>query len=397
MEQRMMLQFNELARRNNESVMLAVQQAILSLQQQQSAAAAAAATQPHPSASTAPSALGSASSPPSFASRVPLASLHVQLAKPPMFTGQSGSRVRVDQWLFSVEQYCDATGLVEDGQRISFAASYMQEAAYDWWYNRKVISVNAPTTWEDFKTQLKLMFQPLAASEAARAALYHLKQGQRSVSEYVQAFYRQLHLISDMSEADKLFIFKKGLSADLFVEVDRRECKTLQEAMSAAQMTELRLNTHRRHGNHYTRPYSNLTSAFPASSSSSSSSSTPSTAMELGNIEAQETTEEVEVNEDVLEEEYKRYLREGLDYEPVHIEEEGGEELDGEESAELNAVARAASGRFQRRKPLQVPGLTKEKFFRLRNAGLCLRCEKPGHFARDCPLRPGAGKKANFQ
>lgn len=376
-----------------QQVQTAVQQAINQLlpQLQQSA------TSPLGTAASSAAPVG-----PNRSVPVPVApvSSHVKLAKPNFFTGALNTNV--DTWLFAIEQYCNGTGVSDDASRIGVAASYFKDLAGTWWYNRCEIEHTAPTTWIEFKTLLKQHFQPIAAARTARANLRYLKQGNRSVADYCQSFYKQIHSISDMSEADKLYNFTNGLSAAIFEEVDRRDPKNLQEAMTYAQATELRLRTNSRRdrpsSSYYPpRDQAAQRTAYENKTTTTTSSSAASAPMELGNINSTDNKDE-----HGYEAEYEKYLEEGDAYEPNYEPDAVAEDQDdasADDEEHLQAMhhsgARGRSSRFQQRG--RVPNLGREEFIRLMKERKCLRCKKPGHFARDC-TRPQqqSNKQSHF-
>lgn len=320
------------------------------------------------------------------------------MGKPNFFSGALNTNV--DTWLFSIEQYCSVTGVLDDASRIGVASSYFKELAATWWYNRCEIERNPPATWADFKTLLKQNFQPIAAARTARANLRYLKQGTKSVNEYAQSFFKQIHAISDMSEADKLHNFLNGLNATIYEEVDRRDPKNLQEAMNYAQATELRLrNSRGRSSNNY---YSSRDSGAqrPAYESKtttiSSSTSSNSAPMELGNLNSTEANAN---DDDGYGAEYDKYLEQGDEYEPDYEQlGERDEEAvdDGEEQLQaIHSSGARRSNRFQQRG--RVPNLGREEFIRLMKERKCLRCKKPGHFARNCTQPQQQSKRPNFE
>jgi hypothetical protein len=82
------------------------------------------------------------------------------------------------------------------------------------------------------------------------------------------------------------------------------------------------------------------------------------------------------------EDEYQRYLDEGENFEPnfnmwdaIEEEEDKAEQLQAVQHRTRNATGRA-------------PFLPRDEFTRCMKERLCLRCKKPGHIARNCPLLP---------
>ena len=186
---------------------------------------------------------------------------------------------------------------------------------------------------KEFKEMVKSRFQPIAAARTARANLRSLRQSGKSIAEYCNAFYKQIQLISDMSEADKIDNFMNGLVPSIANEVDRRDPKSLQEAMTFAQGVELQLRNYRQsnyHNNHHHSNYNRYTPINRAAYESKTTTSTTSasTSMELSNIT---TSNKDETN---YEEEYEKYLEENDAYEMNSTNEEAVESEDGTQDEE---------------------------------------------------------------
>lgn len=395
----------ELSRQQQEviqkQVQAAVHSAVVHLQQQLPASSSS-------SSSTSSSGSGSTSDStnPIYVAPTPVAALpsKVKVAAPGTFTGNR--TLNVDTWLFEMNQYLAVCGVTTDNQRIAVASSYLKEVALQWWLGRCRHPNTPPQDWPSFVNALKERFQPLAASRTARAELYNLRQGVMSVADYSNKFYSLVQLITDMGEADQVERFIYGLRNSISKEVDMREPKTLQDAMSAAQKIELLLDN-RRHYLSRQYPASNYSSSshpsnYAHTSSSSSNASAPSsTPMELGNVKlnaiageeasGHETFEHMQEEEAVeLETEYQRCLEEGVDnYEPKYENEDDVAEAGSEKGEMLQAMQRGG----------RAPFLSREEFSRCMKERLCLRCKKPGHIARLCPLRPRQQQqvKRNFQ
>lgn len=363
-----------------------IQQAFRSFQQPQAHSAASPAAQP----TSSPSHHGGVGPQSSF-----LAVNRVKISPPSSFSGSRQSLAST--WIFEMENYLDACAVVEE-QRITVATSYLKDAALLWWKSQ-VGRPGAPLTWLAFKTALAGRFQPLAASKTARAELHALRQGNMSLSDYCTKFYNLLNLIPDMADADQVDAFVRGLRSDLArLQVGMQSPQTVNAAMTAATQIDLII------ANHTTTTRSAYRSTYYTSPSGStvatSSSSMPSTAMELGNANAEAcaSNELAEDADDFEQQEYQRYLEQGDDYEPDYEQWQQQEQMEREEEAgeaeQLQAMQqqqrRPAFNRPFQTQRQQRPYIPPEEFSRCMREGLCLKCKQPGHVSRDCslPSRP---------
>ena len=315
---------------------------------------------------------------PGPSSSSPAASLpaKVKIAAPSNFSGNN-REINVDSWLFEMTQYLDTCG-VADASRIQVARNYLKQTAQQWWFSQNQKPADQrPSTWAAFATALRQRFQPVAASLAARSQLRTLSQDKLSLSEYVSRFYSLLSLITDMSEADQIEYFVSGLRPSIQRDVVIQDPRTLQDAMIKAQKIESLNQLQSRRSAHATSPSSNFSPFYSAPSSSAPSASIDP--MELGNVNVIAETDEKEPEDlDEMDAEYERYLQVGDEYE--RIENDHGE--DENPTMQLQAIQPRASN------PSRAPFLSREEFTRCMNEGLCLRCKKPGHVARNCSLPP---------
>src|SRR6185312_5148986 len=163
---------------------------------------------------------------------------HFRLAptKPDTFNGHRSTPA--DVWLVNLERYFLAASggaALSDEFKINFATAQLRESAATWWtqYQQQHPQGNPP--WTMFKDEFLKHFLPVASKESARAYLHKIKQ-RASVPGYCDDFNRHVILLgpTDMTEADKLFLFKQGLNAALAQMLIIRDPKTLQEAQLMA-------------------------------------------------------------------------------------------------------------------------------------------------------------------
>jgi hypothetical protein len=326
----------------------------------------------------------------------------VKISPPSHYTGNRN--VNVETWLFEMNQYLDTTNVTNSSQRISVASSYFKESALQWWVNQchNSFSPISSWTWQQFITAVRDRFQPLAASRTARAQLRNLRQTNMSVSDYSHKFLQIVQLITDMSEVDQTELFIYGLRNHLSREVDMKEPRTLQEAMTIAQKVETLLDNHRSHFSSNEprsfsqfsrrpafRPLFSTASNRSVSTNVYGSGASSSTPMELSNMQATPFTSDSscvdqEAEPDTTsekEDEYQRYLQEGDNYEPDYDTWQDSDE-------QLQVM-------HTKQRMTKPSHLNQEEFNRCMESRLCFICKKQGHPARFCPLKSQTSSAAS--
>jgi CRISPR/Cas system CSM-associated protein Csm4 (group 5 of RAMP superfamily) len=92
---------------------------------------------------------------------------------------------------------------------VVYASSFFKGAAQTWWRSLEM-NRRAPDNWEEFERQLKAQFAPIDELEELRDQLANLKQF-RSVVDYNTEFTNLILQITDLSEAEKINKYKRGL------------------------------------------------------------------------------------------------------------------------------------------------------------------------------------------
>jgi hypothetical protein len=253
--------------------------------------------------------------------------------KPSTYNGSI--KANVELWVFEMEQYFKVTRMPATEQ-VDFAISFLRDVALIWareWSSSEAHS----SSWSEFKQQLFTRFRPVEATKTARAVLKTLKQ-RGSVSDYCSHFSRILQSVTNMSMEDRIDRFIDGLNANIADEVERMCPNSLEQAMSIAQRTDLRLQRRRQ----TQTPFS---SRFPRHSGAQHASKwqAPPPGPRAG---------------------------------PVPMELGQLQDTQSEDQEDLNFHAAAIN---------RVPNLSRAEYDQLVREGKCLRCRQPGHLARNCP------------
>lgn len=152
-----------------------------------------------------------------------------------MFTGSR--RENVDDWIFTMRLYLITKGVPADLQTVT-AASFLVGDALRWFQALTVRTGQLSINFNEFETGLRAQFAPINESRNARDKLANLVQ-ERSVRSYIQEFQRLCLRITDMSEAEKLDRFLRGLKRHVRVEVELREPHTFDEAARMAERVDV--------------------------------------------------------------------------------------------------------------------------------------------------------------
>ena len=171
----------------------------------------------------------SQSSPSPPGGRTPSHSSMPKLPPPPSF---SGTAAELDSWLADLQQQFDWYGMQSEADRLRFAAAFLRGAARDWWATMD--AATRPRNWSDFGASLRRRFQPVDSATTARAKLLSLTQGKAAVQEYIAAFRSLLPRVPDMSEADRLFQFLRGLRPAIATTLKVHGVGTLDAAVEMA-------------------------------------------------------------------------------------------------------------------------------------------------------------------
>lgn len=154
-----------------------------------------------------------------------------RLPPPKKFDGRSST---LDAWETECLQQFEWYDMPDDVERVKFAVAFTEGAAYDWWQHMQPTERQLILTYAQLVAALRTRFQPVTTADSARAAITVLTQGKSTVHAYTMAFRRLLTPLADMSEADRLFHFLRGLKPSIAVTVRTHGVNTLDGAIAMA-------------------------------------------------------------------------------------------------------------------------------------------------------------------
>jgi hypothetical protein len=189
--------------------------------------------------------------------------------QPPSFRG-SDEPLDADYWISAIE---DKLGLFEntDEEKVTFTAHQLQDAAGVWWRGYKAqVPVRHRITWDEFHKAFRYHHIPMSVLKLKRDAFHKLKQGNKSVQEYTNAFnYLSQYAPHDVGDDEKKQdCYMEGLSLKLKAQHSNIDFKDFNDLVSKSIKAEYNLNA---------LEADNRKGAAPSSMGGSSSSQRPRT------------------------------------------------------------------------------------------------------------------------
>lgn len=164
-------------------------------------------------------------------------SVRLKPPEPEHYTGDDG-RVSIDTWLFKLERFFKLTETTSDIKRVDYAAALLRGRAALWYRLQCLRAASVDDTpyhtWDEFTHAVKEQFATVNHEKRARDRLAALRQT-TSVRRYLMEFSGLCLEISDMSSAEKMDRFLRGLKPAIRKELELRGTETFEEAMSLAE------------------------------------------------------------------------------------------------------------------------------------------------------------------
>ena len=167
--------------------------------------------------------------------------------EPPCYYGRTSEDVHM--WTSLVRHYLTFMG-GSAAQQVAYAVTLLRDSAHEWFiaYERK--NRGMPRDWAQLSTALLERFGSNIRSQEAQSQLMSISQGTRPVREYASQFEMLLGRLDSYDEAMLLNQFVWGLQPELARSVSLHYPKSIAQAVSLAETTELAVKASRRPGTH---------------------------------------------------------------------------------------------------------------------------------------------------
>ncbi|XP_049394692.1 uncharacterized protein LOC125858983 [Solanum stenotomum] len=170
----------------------------------------------------------------------------VEAPKPPVFKGILDAQ-EVENFLWHLENYFKCSRVKSDETKINTAVLYLSKMAMLWW-RRKEAEIGKGTCTinpcEQFREEFKKAFFPNNVIYEVKRKFKELKQTE-SIRAYVKEFTTLTLQIPNLTDEDMLFHFMDGLQNWAKMELERRQVKTIDEAITQAEsLTDFKPDRH---------------------------------------------------------------------------------------------------------------------------------------------------------
>lgn len=181
----------------------------------------------------------------------------------PRFAGDKGA-TDLDTWQHKLHQYMSVYPGLSENQKLLLGTMQLEGRAAAWWMETSRSSNQATTTWEDLVKRLREHFCPVNRAQLARDKLATARQREKdTVASYVAYIGDLFIAIPDITEAEKVDRFIRGLATEVRKEVYMKEPKDYAEASKLAVKFDQVRQSYRR-GIYYTADKTGGTSSGPA-------------------------------------------------------------------------------------------------------------------------------------
>ena len=154
-------------------------------------------------------------------------------------------------WTSLVHHYFTFMG-GNDAQQVAYAVTLLHDSAHEWYTAYEKRNHHMPRDWAQLSTALLERFGSNIRSQEALSQPMSISQGTRPVREYASQFETLLGRLDSYDESMLLNQFVWGLQPELARSVSLHYPKSIAQAVSLAETTELAVKASRRPASHKT-------------------------------------------------------------------------------------------------------------------------------------------------
>ena len=157
---------------------------------------------------------------------------------PPVFSS-STEPIVADDWLRKVGRELTTSGCT-DAERVRFAAHQLDGPAASWWENYTATHPIDTVTWDQFQQAFRTAHVSAGAMAMKKREFRNLRQGGRTVGQYVEDFSKLARYAPDdvATDAAKQEKFLEGLNDELSMQLMVATFNNYQELVDRALMIE---------------------------------------------------------------------------------------------------------------------------------------------------------------
>lgn len=149
--------------------------------------------------------------------------------KPAVFSGKSGT---IEAWCSHMDSY---VRLTDPDEACRIASTYLDGEAFTWWHTYS--RATAVPDWTTLRAALIRRFSPLNKAQAARDKLHSWRQV-KDVGTFNRTFLSVLLDIPDITEAEKIDRYSRGLKRDIWQALCLKTYSDLEALMTDALRVE---------------------------------------------------------------------------------------------------------------------------------------------------------------
>ena len=157
---------------------------------------------------------------------------------PPVFSS-STEPIVADDWLRKIGRELTTAGCT-DGEKVKFVAHQLDGPAAAWWENFTATYPVDTITWDQFQQAFRTAHVSVGAMAMKKREFRNLRQGGRTVGQYVEDFSKLARYAPDdvATDAAKQEKFLEGLNDELNMQLLVATFNNYQELVDRALMVE---------------------------------------------------------------------------------------------------------------------------------------------------------------